>query len=197
MAGSATDHRPEKDTGEKKIGRFTRPGGSTATAVFLALVLLVAPVQKPVNLPQLQQRFDQEKDGVRKAKMLQKLGDAEFARERELSKAGDYSAVGLEMEKYRDNVRAAVEALKKTHPDAEKHSGGYRQLEMHVGSGIREIRDVILAVPEPYRPPMMIVEKDLKELDAELLRLLFPRRPGEQPPISNGNEPGAPAEKQP
>lgn len=196
MAGSAADHRPEKNVGKKAIGRVARRA-SAASAGLLGVMILAPPAQKPVNLPQLQQHFDQEKDGVRKAKMLQKLGDAEFARERELSRAADYSSVGLEMEKYRDNVRAAVEALKKTHPDAEKHSSGYRQLEMHVGSGIREIRDVILAVPEQYRPPMMIVEKDLKELDAELLRLLFPRRPGEQPPTSSGKEPGAPAEKQP
>ena len=66
--------------------------------------------------------------------------------------------VGLVMEKYRDNVRAALEALKKTHPDAEKHSSGYKQLEIHVGKGMREIRDVILAVPEPFRPPMQLVE---------------------------------------
>jgi len=85
------------------------------------------------------------------------------------------------MEKYRDNVRAAVEALKKTHPDAEKHSSGYKQLEIHVGKGIREIRDVIIAMPEQYRPPMQLVEQDLKDMDLELLRLLFPRRPGEQP----------------
>ena len=127
------------------------------------------------------------------AKLLQKLGDAEFEKERAAARANDYSAVGLEMEKYRDNVRAAVDALKKTHPGAEKHSSGYKQLEIHVGHGIREIRDVILAVPEQYRPPMQLVEQDLKDLDMELLRLLFPRRPGEQPPA----QPGASTPKKP
>jgi len=151
-------------------------------AVLFAATLLCARTEGAVeSLEQLQQRFDHETDGVRKAKALQKLGDAQFNKEREAANANDYVTVGLVMEKYRDNVRVAVEALKKTHPDAEKHSSGYKQLEIHVGKGIREIRDVIIAMPEQYRPPMQLVEQDLKDMDLELLRLLFPRRPGEQP----------------
>ena len=146
------------------------------------------------ELGTLQQRFDAEHDGVRKAKMLQKLGDAQFAKERQEAKANDYVAVGLEMEKYRDNVRAAVEALKKQHPDAEKHSSGYRQLEIHVAAGIRGVQDVILAMPEPYRPPMELVLSDLRAMDVELLRLLFPRRPGERPALAPGASGAKPPE---
>src|SRR6266403_5446270 len=104
------------------------------------------------------------------------------------------------MQKYRDNVRAAVEALKKQHPDAEKHSSGYRQLEIHVAVGIREVQDVILAMPEAYRPPMELVQNDLRAIDVELLRLLFPRRPGERPelaPGASGAKPPKATEKQP
>jgi hypothetical protein len=194
MAGSATHHRFEKDSGKKAIGRLRR-NCSIAAALLIGMALIASPAVSVVqDLKELQERFDHETDGVKKAKLLQKLGDAQFSKERESAKANDYTAVGLEMEKYRDNVRAAIEALKKTHPDAEKHSGGYRQLEMHVGTGIREVRDVILVVPEPYRPPMELVEQDLKEMDGELLHLLFPRRPGEQktpPPASKPTEPGA------
>ena len=198
MAGSATHYRSEKDSGKKALG-WRKPVWSICALLWMCGALPASPtLPAPEDLKQLQERFDKETDGVRKAKLLQKLGDAQFNKERESAKANDYTAVGLEMEKYRDNVRAAVETLKKTHPDAEKHSSGYKQLEMHVGSGIREIRDVILAVPEPYRPPMQLVEQDLKDMDAELLRLLFPRRPGEQKPppaASNSKEPDAPEKK--
>src|SRR5256885_16481420 len=94
------------------------------------------------------------------------------------------------MKKYRDNVRVAFDALKNQHPDGEKHSSGSRQLKIHVGVGIREVRDVILAAPEPYRPPMQLVEDDLKAMDREVLKLLFPRRPGEKPAAQRG--PGGP-----
>jgi hypothetical protein len=170
-----------------------------ATALLAAVLLCAATGFVADDLDMLQQRFDAEHDGVRKAKMLQRLGDAQFAKERGDARANDYVAVGLVMEKYRDNVRAALEALKKQHPDAEKHSSGYRQLEIHVAAGIREVQDVILAMPEPYRPPMELVKKDLREMDVELLRLLFPRRPGEQPAPSSatGAKPPEVTEKQP
>lgn len=164
-------------------------------------MLLGRAVGAVEDAAQLQQRFDRESDGVRKAKLLQKLGDAQFEIERNAARSNDYTTVGLVMEKYRDNVRAALEALKKTHPDAEKHSSGYRQLEMHTGRGLREIRDVLLIIPEQFRPPMRLVEQDLIDLDMEMLKLLFPRRPGEKPPIQTNppvpKKPEAPAEKQP
>jgi hypothetical protein len=198
MAGSAAYPRLEKDAGKEKI--TLRMAASGATALLAAMLLCAATVFAADELGTLQQRFDAEHDGVRKAKMLQKLGDAQFAKERQEARANDYVAVGLEMEKYRDNVRAAVEALKKQHPDAEKHSSGYRQLEIHVAAGIREVQDVILAMPEPYRPPMELVKNDLRAIDVELLRLLFPRRPGEKPPPPpsvSGAKPPEATEKQP
>ena len=131
------------------------------------------------TLEQLQEKFDKETDGVRKAKLMQKLGDAQFAKEREATKAGDFVTAGMVMEKYRDNVRAALEALKKSHPEAEKHPNGYKQLESETAEGLREVRDVILAMPEPLRPPMELVQKDLLDMNMQLLKLLFPRRPGE------------------
>jgi hypothetical protein len=187
MAGSAADHRFEKDSGKETLTR--RP--AAGYAILLAAALLCVGAARPADdLDTLQRRFDGERDGVHKAKLLQKLGDAQFAKEREAAKANDFSTVGLVMEKYRDNVRVAVDALKKQHPDAEKHSSGYRQLEIQVGDGIREVQDVILAMPEPLRPPMELVSRDLREMDEELLRLLFPRRPGERP-AKPAEKPGA------
>ena len=151
------------------------------------------------TMEELQQRFDRETDGVSKAKLLRRLGDAQFERERNAAKAGDYESVGLIMEKYRDNVRAAFDALKKSHPDGERHPSGYKQLEIHVESGIREAIDLLTAMPEPYRPPMEIVKGDLLTIDKELLRMLFPRRPGEKPlpPKTTGTSKPPREEKKP
>ncbi len=199
MAGSATRHCSKKDARKKKVSPLLLVAMRCAAVLFAAALLCAGTEGSVEDLEQLQQRFDRETDGVKKAKALQKLGDAQFNKEREASNANDYLTVGLVMEKYRDNVRAAVEALKKTRPDAEKHSSGYKQLEIHVGKGIREIRDVIIAMPEQYRPPMQLVEQDLKDMDLELLRLLFPRRPGEQPRVQPGASTPKPesTEKQP
>ena len=200
MAGATAHYRSKKNAREKKVVSPVVAATAAALLLSCAIGLTAGASRPPDTLEQLQEKFDKEADGVRKAKQIQKLGDAQFAKEREATRAGDFVTAGVVMEKYRDNVRAALEALKKTRPDAEKHSNGYKQLEFHTGQGLREIRDVILAMPEPLRPPMQIVEKDLREIDLELLKLLFPRRPGEQPPMqpraSTPQKDGKP-EKQP
>jgi hypothetical protein len=167
-------------------------GGTSPGAVCALLVLLLLlPAGVTESLADLQARFDRETNGVHKAKLIEKLGDAQLEEARRAGKAGEYNSVGLTLEKYRDNVRAAVEALKKQHPDAERQSNGYRQLEMHVRKGIREVDETLLVSPESYKPPLQIVRRDLISADEELLKLLFPHRPVEQ------HAAAPPAEKQP
>ena len=150
---------------------------SLGAVLGLALVLFVWPPCAAGQLADLQLRFDRESDSVRKAKLLQKLGEAQFEAVRQAEKAGDNSTVGLTLEKYRDNVRAVLDALKKQHPNAEKQPNGYRQLEIQARKGIREIAESLLVAPEPYKPPLEIVREDLAAMDDELLKLLFPNRP--------------------
>jgi hypothetical protein len=169
-----------------------RAGGRFRSAVCGLLIFFATlPPGVVESLADLQARFDRETNGVHKVKLMEKLGNAQLEEARRAGKAGDYTAVGLTLEKYRDNARAAVEALKKQHPDAEKQSNGYRQLEMHLRKGIRELDETLLVSPEAYRPPLQIVRQDLIGLDDELLKMLFPRRPLEQ----RGGT--VPAEKQP
>jgi hypothetical protein len=162
--------------------------GTLCSVVFF-LSTVTAAVTETVE--QLQGRFDAETDSVRKAKIMVKLGEAQFEVARRAGKEGDNNTAGFTMEKYRDNVRSALEALKKQHPDAEKQSNGYRQLESHARKGIREAEEMILVAPEPYKPPLELVRTDLVAMDDEMIKLLFPRRPAEKPAEK------APPEKQP
>lgn len=145
------------------------------------------------KLADLQAEFDRESSGVRKAKLLDKLEDAQFSVTREAGKSSDYNTVDTTMEKYRDNVRAAFLSLKKQHPEAERHPNGYKQLEMSVRKGIREVDDTLLVAPPDYKPPLQLVRQDLISIDDEMLRMLFPRRPGEQP----ATQPTAPPKTEP
>src|SRR5690242_15082445 len=91
----------------------------TASVALCALVAFAASD----TLADLQARFDRETDSVRKAKLFNKLGDKQFDETRRASRERDYQTVGLVMEKYRDNARIALDALKKDHPNAERHTG--------------------------------------------------------------------------
>ncbi len=135
----------------------------------------------PDHLAELQARFDRETNSVQKAKLLVKLGDVQFELTRRAGREGDYQTVGVTLEKYRDNVREALAAVRRNHPKAEKDSAGYRIIEVHVRRGLRELDETILVAPPAYQPPLELVRKDLDQIHDELLRLLFPRRPGEHP----------------
>ena len=159
-------------------------------AMILAMTLsMFHPAVAQQSVVELQAHFDRENNSVKKAKLLVKLGEAQFDQARRAGKEGDNNGVDAMLEKYRDNVRAAFEALKKQHTDAEKHSNGYRQMEIHVREGSREVEDSMLAAPAPYKPQLQIVRQDLITIDEELIRLLFPHRPADRPV--------PPAEKQP
>jgi succinate dehydrogenase flavin-adding protein (antitoxin of CptAB toxin-antitoxin module) len=145
------------------------------------------------KLSEMQARFDHEQNPVRRAKLLEKLGDAQFDEARRAFKANDITTVGIVLEKYRDNVRVALEGLKKKRADAEKDSNGYRQLEIHVRRGIREADEIILRVPEEYQPPMQIVRRDLDSMDRDLIRMLFHHRDEEATPKAPATDPKHPA----
>ena len=133
------------------------------------------------DLATLQARFDGENDGSRKVKLLKKLAEAQVALERSATQANDYKTAGLTFEKYRDNIRAAFEALKRTHPNAVKKPGGYKRLEFENQKALREVKEVLLIAPDVYKPPLEIVQGDLLKIEDELLHALFPNRPGEKP----------------
>ena len=141
--------------------------------------LPASPAQQ--SIADLQTRFDRETNGAKKEKLFEKLGDAQFAETHRAAHQSDFQTVGLQMEKYRDNLRVTLEALKTQHPNAEKHPGPYRNLEIHVREGLRELEDFLIVAPPEYGPPLELVRRDVSKMEDELLHLLFPKRPGEKP----------------
>jgi hypothetical protein len=164
----------------------------------LVLSLLPWPGFTCGHADDLQARFDHESNSVRKAKFFEKLGDEQLTTTRKASQSSDYLTVGQVMEKYRDNARAALDALKKEHPNAEHQLNGYKQLQMHIRKALRDLKEVLLLAPAEYKPPLQLVQQDLAAMDDELLAMLFPRRPEKSPspapapgpaePPSNGSD---------
>lgn len=156
-----------------------------------SLLVVCAMAPGADRLKELQDHFDKETHASSKIKALERLGVAEFESAAKAGGLGDYVEVGLTFEKYRDNVRVTIELLRKQDPDVDRHPGGYRQLELQVRRGIREVEETLLVVPPDVRPPLGIVRQDLLNMDNELIRLLFPRRtkdPEKIPSVPEGKQ---------
>jgi hypothetical protein len=160
--------------------------------LFLAVALGLAPFSEAPaeqdKIAEMQARFDRESNSVHRVKLFEKLGDEELAKTRNVSSADDYRAVAQILETYRNNARIALDSLKKQHPDAEKQLGGYKQLQMHIYKGIRELDETLLVSPPDFKPPLELVRQDLVDMDKELLHSIFPHRP-----IKIGKKDAAPA----
>src|SRR3984893_13100025 len=107
-----------------------------------AAALACLAVAAADKVSDLQARLDHETTPVRKTKLPEKLGDEKFGETRRASQANDYVAVGQVMEKYRDNARVAMDTLKKEHTNAERQMGGYKQLQIHLHRGLRELDEM-------------------------------------------------------
>jgi hypothetical protein len=166
--------------------------------VLLAAVTLTCPAPATAQRPNdLQARFDHETNSVRKAKLFEHLGDQEFSEARHASQTRDYKAVAEIMEIYRNNARTVFNALKKEHPNAERQLSGYKQLQIHIHKGIREVDESLLVSPAEFKPPLMLVRQDLTSMDDELLVMIFPRRsldkkPAAPPAASQTQPPSGP-----
>jgi hypothetical protein len=160
-----------------RIKRSRTWAGSRGVWAALWVMLLACGAAWGVDkVADLQKNFDKETHAGGKIKSLEKLAEAQFEATRKASASGDFNTVGFTFEKYRDNVRACFDLLRKQEPDADKHSGDYRRLELQTRLGIREVEDTLVIAPPEVHPPLEIVHKDILDMDDELIRLLFPKR---------------------
>ena len=182
----------------KRLRRRRNSPGYGYRALLLAIsgwLLLGGSISGTDKLKDLQDRFDKDNHAGSKVKSLARLGDAQFDTVNKAIQANDYVTAGFTFEKYRDNVRATLELLKKQEPDVDRHPSAYRQLELELRKGIREVEEAQIVAPPELRPPLGIVRKDLIEIDDELIRLLFPRRSKDPDKSPANGKPGTPEVK--
>lgn len=141
------------------------------------LALLAAAFMQQDRLAQMQSRFDRETDPVQKAKLMQGLGDAEFQEIQKQIDAGNLSDAIAALEKYRDTALSVKKDLDAKGIDAEKHPGGYKQLEISLRSSLRRIDDMVVVLAADDQKPFLSVRKDIQQLDHHVMRQLFPRQP--------------------
>jgi len=147
----------------------------------LFALIFVSTATAQDKLAKLESRFAVERDPVRKARAFPDLGLARLSAIREQLRGENYEQGLQTLQQYRDEARTTFAGLKQSGIDAEKKSNGFRQLEIHLRRGARQMVDLVAMVPFEQREPFETIRKELDQMDRELVNMLFPRQPGYKP----------------
>lgn len=137
------------------------------------------------HLAFLREQFQAEHDVVHQAKSFPKLGDALLDQMRKDADAGNIADAQAVFTEYRNDLQRTVAALKAREHNAEKHPGGFKELEIYLRKTLRGVEQIILLVPFEQRAPFEAQRREVSAIDEELFHLLFPRQPAASP----GNKP--------
>lgn len=143
-------------------------------AVALAVLIVAGAAVCQTRTDELRTRFNQETNAVRKAKLMKDLGDAEFKDIDRDVDTGKLSDAATAFERYRDEVRSCQQALDATGSNAEKHSSGFKQLEISVRESLRRLDLIIPTLTRDQQSRLLAVRGDLSQINQHLLQELFP-----------------------
>jgi hypothetical protein len=147
-----------------------------ASQLALALALTTGLVFQ-VRVDMSQAQFDKEKNPVRRAKMMDKLGDLQFEQLRADLRDDDVDRGMVMLDDYLKDCVSVHEALKEKGDDPERKPDGFKQLEVSVRSNLRRLDDLLAGIDAEERKPFLPARKKLDELNKQLIHELFPRQP--------------------
>ncbi len=126
------------------------------------------------SLAKFEAQYELERDPVAKAKILAKDGHLELDQVRADLKTDNEEQALSDLEHYRDEVELSVKALSTTGLSAEKHPGGFKELQISLRQTLRRVDDLISSLPYDKRPWFQAVRSDLAKSQATLMDQLFP-----------------------
>jgi hypothetical protein len=144
---------------------------ATAAAVFVSSVVAQSKTSE------LRSHFQNESDPVNRAKLMLMLGESEFQDIRKDVDAGQTDdALGL-LKLYRDEVQVCELSLDARKINAEKHPGGFKQLQISLRENLRRLNEISAEMTADDQLPFLEVRKDLEDLNHHLVQELFPHQP--------------------
>jgi hypothetical protein len=147
----------------------------------LAMAIFFLPLGLQERLGQYKTQFDNEKDPVRKAKILVKLSESQFRQIRSEADSGKAEDGLKDLELVRDECISTHEALKATAVDPERKSAGFKELEISVRESLHRLREILAGLGGEDEQHYAKVRGQLEQLNNELIKELFPRQPGARP----------------
>lgn len=154
------------------------------TVRFGGCLLLAALVASPAaprdRTSELRSRFERENNPVHKAKLMQKLGAAEFKEIERYVAASQYALAAQVLHQFHSEVELCAKELDEAHINAEKHPNGFKQLQFSVRDALRRLDRLISTMTADEQPPFRRDRDSLEELNSHLLDQLFPRERNHQ-----------------
>jgi hypothetical protein len=142
----------------------------------LALALVVPAQVQRDRFEEYKARFDKESDPVRKAKLIEKLGDFQFDQIRQQVEAGDIDQSLGTLTGYRDECASLHKSLRATGVDPEQKPSGFKQLEFSVRESLTRLKDIMAGLPKDDQNRFVGIRSELEGLDHQLILELFPRQ---------------------
>jgi hypothetical protein len=156
----------------------------TLVRIITAAISLTAFLARPLpqnHVTQYRDQFRRENDPVRKAKLMPRLGDAEFEVIRSDTEAGEYDTALQLLENYRDEVVSTQKALEAKGIDPEKKPAGFKELQISVRESLHRLSEILADMTADQQASFEKVRKELELINRSLVRHLFPRQPGSSP----------------
>lgn len=151
------------------------------TQICMLGLMIVSPNQTSTriqnDLAKDKLRYEQAESPVDRAKALGKLGHEEYVAARQAIETGKTDEALQYLKDYNEQATSAHDELVKITNDPEKHSNGFRQLQISVRERERELRDLVSRVGFEQRQPFESLQKSLDALNQKLILELFPRQP--------------------
>lgn len=140
--------------------------------VFAALVL--SPAIPRDTTPELRAHFEHETNPVQKAKLMQKLGSAEFRDIENKAEDKQYSEAAKVLDQYHAEVEGCSKALDQANINAAKKPAGFKQLQISVREALRQLDRLISTMTADDQRLFRKDRDSLEELNSHLLQELFP-----------------------
>jgi hypothetical protein len=126
---------------------------------------------------QIRARFQQESNAIRKAKIMVKLGDLQFTEVQNDLAADRFPEALAALEQYSDETAESSRALDALNVNAEKHPGGFRELQISIREFLRRLNETTASLTGDEQAPILKVRKNIEETNQHLIHELFPTRP--------------------
>ncbi len=153
-----------------------------AASVIATGVLVVSPGSPGQHtLAELREQFVRERDPVKKAKAMTRLGAAQWQAARQANAAGEFEAARQLVRQYLDDTEEAAKGLQGSGINAEKKPRGFKDLQIQVRGSLRELEQMILTTPAELRGSLEVYRRDLLAIEKQLINELFPRQQGKTP----------------